>query len=158
MAGPKGRAAAGKIPSTPAKDIDLACQALQEIKRQLKSIVRVGGGEPTTGLLLAAVDDCAEAVIVSDDVAQIQMVNGAAARLTGLSTRELQSLSVWDITHTTSQMDFDILWKEFLRARRQRGHFSIHNRAGNPVEVAYCAEAHVLPGQHVSVLRQRPQS
>ena len=136
-------------------DIDLACRALEEIKRQLKNIVSVGGGAPTSGLLLAAVDDCAEAVIVSNDAAEIRMVNGAAARLTGISTRELQTLTLWDITHPTSQMDFDVLWKEFLRARRQRGSYALRARDGSPVEVAYCSEAHVLAGQHVSVLRRR---
>lgn len=156
MAAPKGRAPASARAPAPLTDIDLACSGLQEIKRQLKSIASVGGGEPTTGLLLAAVDDCPDAVIVADDAAEIHMVNGAAARLTGLSTRELQSLTIWDITHTASQMDFDVLWKEFLRARRQRGHYAIRNRAGEAVEVAYCSEAHVLPGQHVTVLRRRP--
>ena len=163
MAALKGRAAFAKgrppsgrgLPVSPT-DIDLACLALQEIKRQLKRISSVGGGGPTTGLLLAAVDDCPDAVIVSDDAAEIHMVNGATARLTGLSTRELQSLTMWDITHTTSQMDFDVLWKEFLRARRQRGHYALRNRNGEPVEVAYCSETHVLPGHHVSVLRLRP--
>ena len=150
---PKG--SAQNAPSPAPSDIELACQALEEIKRQLKSIARVGGGSPTTGLLLAAVDDCAEAVIVSNDTAEIRMVNGAAARLTGLSTRELQTLTVWDITHTASQMDFDVLWKEFLRAGRQRGSYALRTRDGAAVEVAYCSEANVLPGQHVSVLRRR---
>lgn len=150
---PKGSAprASLLVPS----DVDLACKALEEIKRQLKSIARVGGGSPTTGLLLAAVDDCAEAVVVTNNAAEIRMVNGAAARLTGLSTRELQTLTIWDITHSTSQVDFDVLWKEFLRAGRQRGSYALRSRDGGAVEVAYCAESHVLPGQHVSVLRRR---
>ncbi len=142
-------------PLPSASDIDIACQALQEIKRQLKSIASVGGGEPSVGLLTAAVDDCVEAVIVTDDAAEIRIVNGAAARLTGLSTRELQSLTVWDIGDPASQIDFDVLWKEFLRAGRQRGNYAIRNRAGNAVEVAYCAEANVFPGRHVSVIRKR---
>jgi PAS domain S-box-containing protein len=138
-------------------DIDLACRALEELKRQLKTIASVGGGTPTTGLLLAAVDDCAEAVIVSDNTAEIRMVNGVAARLTGYSTRELQRLTIWDITHSTSQVDFDVLWKEFLRAGRQRGIYALRTRDGAPVEVAYCSESNVLPGHHVSVLRRRIQ-
>ena len=55
-----------------------------------------------------------------------------------------------------TQVSFDVLWKEFLRAGRQRGNYTVRNRSGDPVEVAYCAEAHVLPGRHVSVLRKRP--
>ena len=142
--------------SSQPNDVELACLALQDIKRQLKSIASVGGGEPSADLLVAAVDDCVEAVIVADDAAGIQIVNSAAARLTGLSTRELRALTVWDISDPMTQVSFDVLWKEFLRAGRQRGNYAVRHRSGDPVEVAYCAEAHVLPGRHVSVLRKRP--
>jgi PAS domain S-box-containing protein len=134
--------------------VDLACAGLQEIKRQLKTIASVGGGQPTSGLLTAAADDCPDAVIITTKDADIRMVNGATARLTGLSTRELQALTLWDITHATSQSEFDVLWKEFLRAGRQRGGFSIRHRDGEPVGVAYCSEANVLPELHVFVLRK----
>jgi CheY-like chemotaxis protein len=33
----------------------------------------------------------------------------------GLSTRELQSLTIWDISDPATQVSFDVLWKEFLR-------------------------------------------
>ena len=59
-------------------DVELACLALQEIKRQPKSIASVGGGEPSADLLVAAVDDCVEAGIVADDAARIRIVNSAA--------------------------------------------------------------------------------
>lgn len=139
----------------PASDIDIACEALQEIKRRLKTIATVGGGAVTTGLLLAAVDDCPEAVVVTNDAAEIVTVNGATARLTGLSTRALQSMTVWDVSHASSQSDFDVLWKEFLRAGRQRGHYSLRAADASAVEVAYCSEANILPGQHLSVFRRR---
>jgi PAS domain S-box-containing protein len=158
MARRKAGATPGNLPPASRTDIEMACEALEVIKRQLKNIVSVGGGTPTAGLLLAAVDDCAEAVIVANDAAEIGMVNGAAARLTGLSTRELQSLTIWDITHPASQMLFDVLWREFRRAGRQRGDFALRHRDGHAVEVAYCAEANVLPGQHVTVIRRRTLS
>lgn len=140
----------------PSSDIDGVCASLLALKQQLQRIAAVGGDRraPTEGLLLAAADDCADAVIVSNDRAAIVMVNGAAARLTGISTRELQTLTVWDISDATSQGDFDILWKEFLRAGRQRGRYCLRHRDGTAVEVAYCAEANVLPQRHVSVLRR----
>jgi PAS domain S-box-containing protein len=144
-----------RSPKSPLSDeIERACQSLQDLKNQLRHIARVGGGAPTAGLLLAAADDCPDAVIVADDEAHIRMVNGAAARLTGLSTRELQSLTIWDITHSASQVDFDVLWREFLRAGRQPGIYALRHRDGSAVEVAYCSEASVLPHQHVSVMRR----
>ena len=133
---------------------DLACEALQEIRRQLSNLARLGGGVVTPGLLQAAIDDCPDAVIVTDPRAQIVMVNGPAARLVGISTRELQQLTVWDITETTFQADFDILWKEFLRAGRQRGQYALRHAQGSVVEVAYCAEVNILGDRNISILRR----
>lgn len=134
--------------------LELACQSLQDIRTQLVNLARLGGGSVTPGLLQAAVDDCADAVLVTDREAQIVMVNGAAARLLGMTTRDLQKLTVWDVTHSTFQSDFDILWKEFLRAGRQRGEYALRHREGSVVEVAYCAEVNVLPDRNVCVYRR----
>ena len=60
--------------------------------------------------------------------------------------RQRKKHCAWDISDPTTQVSFDVLWKEFLRAGRQRGTYAVRNRSGDPVEVAYCAEAHVLPG------------
>ena len=149
----RGGMAADAPPPSPT-DIQRACEALQEIKRQLKQLTALGGGRATEALLLATADDCADAVVISNDAADIILVNGAAARLTGVSTRELQTLTFWDITHPRSQMDFDVLWKEFLRSGRQRGTYAIRHRTGLAVEVAYCSETNVLPHRHVCVLRR----
>lgn len=132
----------------------MACQALQEIRRQLVHIAGLGGGAVTAGLLQAAIDDCADAVVVTTDEAEIVMVNGAAARLLGISTRALQRLTVWDITHASFQSDFDILWKEFLRAGRQRGEYAVRHADGSLVEVAYCAEVNVIPERIMIILKR----
>jgi PAS domain S-box-containing protein len=136
----------------PSRDIDLACQALQDLRRQLTSFARTG--DVTPGLLQAAADDCPDPVLVTDEKARIIMVNGPTARLLGTSTRELQKLTIWDVTHTTYQADFDLLWREFLRAGRQRGQSGVRHRDGSVVEVAYCAEANVL-GQHSVIILRR---
>jgi len=91
---------------------------------------------------------------VTNRAAQILMVNGIAARLLGMSTLELQRLTMWDITESSHQGDFEVLWKEFLRAGRQRGHFAVRRKDGLVINVAYCTEADVLPHQVVSVLRK----
>jgi PAS domain S-box-containing protein len=152
------QASAGSPTPASAKDLASVCQALQELKRQLQDITGVtSGGNTGHGVLLAAVDACPDGVLVTSNEAQIVMVNGAAARLTGLSTRELQSITLWDITHPSSQVDFEVLWKEFRRAGRQRGIYSIRHRDGSAVVVAYCAEVDVLPLRLVLVLRKLSQ-
>jgi PAS domain S-box-containing protein len=134
--------------------IELACRALTDIGTQLTNVARYGGGEITSGLLQAAVDDCPEAVFVTDREAQIVMVNGVAARLLGTSTRQLQRLTFWDITHVSLQNNFDVLWKQFLRSGRQRGQYAVRHEDGGMVEVAYCSQTHVIPERHVVVLRR----
>ncbi len=150
----KSHLAAGRLPSKPPQSTDLACAALQGIRRQLTQLAKLGGGAVTPGLVQAAIDDCADAVVVTNEQAQIVMVNGPAARLVGISTRELQRLTVWDITHSSFQADFDILWKEFLRAGKQRGEYAVRYSDGSIVDVAYCSEVNVIPGRHISIFRR----
>ena len=137
-------------------DVDAACASLQDLKRQLQRLASLGGAAPSLGLLTATADDCTDAVILCTDRADIRAVNSAAARLTGYSARELQSITVWDITHSASQADFDVLWREFLRAGRQRGIYTVRRRDGSSVDVAYCAEARTFGDLHISILRQAP--
>lgn len=138
-------------------EVSLACEALQDILQHLTALGRMGGGAVSGGLLQAAIDDCPDAVVVADSNARIVMVNGAVARLLGISTRELQALTLWDIMHTSSQPDFEVLWREFLRAGRQRGAYALRHHSGSEVSVAYCCRRDVLPDQHVWVLRRLNQ-
>lgn len=138
------------MPAPP--DTHLACEALKALRRQLTNLERLG--ELTPGLLQATADDCPEAVFVTDNKARIVMVNGPAARLLGISTRELQKLTVWDITHVTFQTEFEVLWREFQRAGRQRGQYGLRHVSGSVVEVAYCAAGNVLGDRSVIVVRR----
>jgi PAS domain S-box-containing protein len=138
-------------------DIDAACRSLTALKDQLTRRLRSGGGEPDPAVLsaLSAMsDECPDAVIFCTSQAEIRVVNGAAARLTGYSTRDLQRLTVWDLTHGPSQAHFDVLWREFLRAGRQRGTYALRHRDGHAVEAAYCAEAKVVGDLNVAVMRK----
>jgi PAS domain S-box-containing protein len=133
---------------------DYACDSLRQLRRQLIQLASLGGGAVTPGLLQAAIDDCADAVVVTNPRAEIMMVNGVAARLIGISTRELQKLTIWDITDASFQADFDILWKEFLRAGKQRGEYAVRHADGSVVEVAYCSEVDVIPNRHISIFKR----
>lgn len=140
-------------PRQPApEDINKACESLARLKELLNRL-RSGGGEPTHEFLSALSDDCPDAVIVCTTGAEIRVVNGVAARLTGYSTRELQTLTVWDITHSSSQARFDVLWREFLRAGRQRGVYTVRRHDGRRIDVAYCAESRFAGELCLAILR-----
>ena len=145
----------GSAASSPTqRDIDAVCHALETIKQTLRTITPGGGGEPGLDLLIAIAEDYPDAVIVCTPRSEIRMVNGAAVHLTGFSRRELQTLTLWDLTHSSAQGDFDVLWREFLRAGRQRGMYTLRHRSGSPLEVAYCAELRVLGALGVAVLKR----
>ena len=150
----KSPATATPTPLKASQPTDSACDALQQLRRQLTQLASLGGGAVTPGLLQAAIDDCADAVVITNQRAEILMVNGVAARLVGISTRELQKLTLWDITDASFQADFDILWREFLRAGKQRGQYAVRHADGSVVEVAYCSEVHVIPGRHISIFKR----
>jgi PAS domain S-box-containing protein len=136
-----------------AADIDMACESLTRLKQAVESSAAswtMGGSLTRLTPHADAVDD---GVIFCNDAADILMVNAAAARLTGYSATELQALTVWDITHGASQPDFDVLWREFLRAGRQLGVYTLRTREGEPLDVAYCSEARLAGHLHVAVLR-----
>lgn len=136
-------------------DITAVCRSLTTLKDQLSRRLRSGGESDATVLsaLSAMSDECPDAVIFCTPQAEIRVVNGAAARLTGYSTRDLQKLTVWDLTHGSSQEHFDVLWREFLRAGRQRGTYTLRHRDGHAVEAAYCAEAKVVGDLNVAIMR-----
>jgi PAS domain S-box-containing protein len=120
------------------RQIDRACLALETLHRLVAS---EGQGKPITARVLqAAIDRCTTPMMVLDAGARIVLVNGLAARLVGYSTRELQQLTMWDVTHASYQSDFEVLWREFLRAGRQRGRYGLAHRDGSLVEVTYCGE------------------
>lgn len=135
-------------------DVDAACRSLTALKEQLTRLVRSGSGPPSPAVLSALSDECSDAVIICTPQAEIRAVNGAAARLTGFSTRELQTHTLWDLTHGSSQAHFDVLWREFLRAGRQRGTYTLRHRDGHAVEAAYCAEARLVGDLNVAVMRK----
>jgi PAS domain S-box-containing protein len=141
-------------PSPGSDDIDAACRSLTALKEQLTRRVRAGSSDPTAALLSSWSDDCPDAVIICTREAEIRAVNGAAARLTGYSTRDLQRLTLWDLMHGSSQGHFDVLWREFLRAGRQRGTYTLRHREGHPIEAAYCAEAKLVGDLNVAVMRK----
>jgi PAS domain-containing protein len=140
-----------KVVVSQIREIELACRALQQLRRQLADEAPTGTATPE--LLQASIDEASDPVLVVDQTARIVMVNGPVARLLATSTRALKTLTIWDITHSSYQADFDVLWREFLRAGRQLGRYGLRHANGSVVEVAYCAEARTLGDWAVIFLR-----
>jgi PAS domain S-box-containing protein len=93
------------------------------------------------------------AALVADDDGHYVLTNAAGSRLTGYSPSELRRRSVWDLTPSADQRDFEVLWRAFIRQKEQRGVYEILTKSGRVRKAEYAARAHVLPHLHVTVLR-----
>ncbi len=91
------------------------------------------------------------AALAADDHGAYVAVNEAAASISGFSVRDLQTMSVWDLTPAADTRNGRQLWAAFLEAGEQRGICSLQGLTRS-ARVAYLALAHVLPHVHVSLL------
>jgi PAS domain S-box-containing protein len=91
-------------------------------------------------------------LMFADDRAHYVAVNSNASELTGYDSRELLGLSVWDLTPPPVATSGQNLWRSFLAAGSQQGHYLMRRRDGAAVEAQYCAIANVAPGLHVSAI------
>ena len=94
-----------------------------------------------------------DAILLTDDTARFVDANPAARTLTGYSFEEIIELSIWDLTPVVDAEKGRTLWNQFLEGGKQQGEYTLRAQDGAPVDVEYRAVAHILPGLHLSVLR-----
>jgi PAS domain S-box-containing protein len=98
-------------------------------------------------------DNASEAIFVADDAARYVDVNPAACALTGYTREELLRMSVWDLAAESARHVGDDMWREFVSAGRMGGQYPLTRKDGGVVVTEFRAVANVLPGQHLSILR-----
>ncbi|GAB3322470.1 ATP-binding protein [Haloplanus salinarum] len=92
-----------------------------------------------------------DALVVTDDRGRYVAANPAAADLFGLERSELIGKRVVDFT--PEDVDVDEQWSAFLDEGSQRGEIELRRPDGEIRTVAFAATANVLPGRHLSALR-----
>lgn len=103
--------------------------------------------------LQALFDHVPSAVLLADDAAQCVDANPAACRLLGYTRKELLKRSVWDVFHNLDKAEGSKLWKAFLARGSLGGEYEIQRKDGSGATAEFCAVAHIVPGLHLSVLR-----
>ncbi len=98
-------------------------------------------------------DHAMEALLLADDRGRYIDVNPAACALTGYTRDELRRLTVWDLTPSLQQEGGQRLWQSFLTSGSHQGEYTLRHKDGRLVEVEYRAVANIVPGLHLSVLR-----
>jgi len=101
--------------------------------------------------LRAVFEGTLDALVITDDEGQYVAANPAAAELFGLSQAELVGKRMDDFARETT--DADDRWETVLDEGEARGEFELVSAAGERRTVAFAATANVLPGRHLSALR-----
>ena len=101
----------------------------------------------------AVFDSALDAMVIVDDEGRYVDVNPAACELFGRTRDELLSLSfAGDLVRTPSAGELAV-WRSFSTGAPLAGTTTIVRRDGTHREVEFTATANVLPGRHLSILR-----
>jgi PAS domain S-box-containing protein len=94
-----------------------------------------------------------DAILVADDEGRYIDANPAACLLTGYSRAELLERSVWDLTPESGHAQGLAAWRAFITQGQMSGEYTITRRDGSLVETEFRAVASIMPGLHLSVMR-----
>src|SRR5438128_10315988 len=104
-------------------------------------------------LFRAVFAESLDAIVVADDEARYVEANPAACALFGLAREEMLQRRVPDIAPPSLRDDAERAWRDFLSAGYQKGEFEVARPDGSTRTVEYSAKADVVPGRHLSILR-----
>ena len=101
----------------------------------------------------AVFENALDAIIVGDDERRLIDANPAASLLLGRSRDELLQMRVEDLFPTASREAATSLWARFIAEGEQHGEISLLHADGSLRIADYRARASILPGRHLSVMR-----
>ncbi len=108
--------------------------------------------------LLALFDNALDAILLADDAGRLTAANPSACQLLACTREQVLQLTVWDITPVPERRQAQALWQTFLTVEgKQGGEYLLRRRDGTTVVVEYRAVANILPGLHLSILRDISQ-
>lgn len=101
----------------------------------------------------ASFEQALDAMLVADDERRYVDANPAACLLFGLPREELTSRRLDDFAPPDLRSSLDAIWRDFLDDGTSGGEFPLVVADGSLRTVEFRATANVLPGRHLTVLR-----
>ena len=101
----------------------------------------------------ALFDNSLDAIVFADDEGRYVDANPAACALFGCSYDDLLTKSIADVSVLDSPADFARAWRIFRERGRLSGEHVLRRADGSTRAVEFRAVADVLPGTHLSILR-----
>jgi len=103
--------------------------------------------------LHAIFESTLDAIFVADDNRRYTDANPAACKLLGLSRERICEFCVDDFADPGERALVPGAWAAFLKAGHQEGEFKLRRPDGQTRLVEFRARANILPGQHLSTMR-----
>ncbi len=110
-----------------------------------------GGEEPRNALFRAVFEGASDAILLADDRRRFVDANRAACELFGVSREALLGSSIEDFA--APSFDVDGTWAGFVATNALEGEFPLQRPDGERRLVWFRAVTNVLPGIHLSILR-----
>jgi len=117
------------------------------------------GDAPPAGeqLFRAVFDNALEAMVIADDEGNYIDANPAACELFGVSKAELLGSNLARFVEPGHDREAAQAWRAFLDTGEQQGLFRLNRPNGEVRDLEYNARANILPGRHLSILRDVTQ-
>ena len=93
-----------------------------------------------------------DAILLANDEGVYTDANPEAVAILGYEREELLEMTVGDLSDADPET-FRAMWNAFLREGRMRGEYPMRTKQGELLIIEFNAVANVLPGQHLSTLR-----
>ncbi|MEX0968771.1 MAG: PAS domain S-box protein [Bacteroidia bacterium] len=101
----------------------------------------------------AIFDQTSEAILLADDEGRYIDCNKAAAEMLGYSIAEINSKTVSEITGIEDENQFRQIWESFINKGSEQGRIELKRKDNMTIVGSYKATANVLPGVHLTVIR-----
>jgi len=103
--------------------------------------------------LQALFDYALDAILLANDAGEYVDANPAACALLGYTRDQILGMRIWEMGSDETADEGQETWRTFLRVGTRSGEYRLHAGDGRPREVELRAVANVLPGLHLSVMR-----
>jgi len=101
----------------------------------------------------AVFQNAMDSILLTDSDGNYVNANPAACKLLEYSRKEFLEMTPADIASPENTADFESLWEDFLKNGIQGGEIILKSKTGKSIIAEYQAVANVLPGIHLSILR-----
>src|SRR6266700_2047135 len=94
-----------------------------------------------------------DGILIADDKGRYVAANTVACALFGMKEKSILGRYGEDVADPVRKDEVRANWRRFMQQGYQRGFFRIYRPDGTSRYLDYIARAHILPNQHLCILR-----